>query len=97
MEIKTKKKESYTQRTKNRNDGQNQCKKNVYIVGKEKITEDIDILKNHFSSPFFNTRMFCKKKRKEKARSFVEKYSNRLEDYGHCANSQITPGLPVEN
>ncbi|OAD57326.1 hypothetical protein WN48_02227 [Eufriesea mexicana] len=21
----------------------------------------------------------------------------RLEDYGHCANSQITPGLPVEN
>lgn len=66
MEIKTKKKESYTQRTKNRNDGQNQCKKNVYIVGKEKITEDIDILKNHFSSPFFNTRMFCKKKEKKK-------------------------------
>lgn len=64
---------------------------------KEKITEDIDILKNHFSSPFFNTRMFCKKKETEKTHSFVEKYSNRLEDYGHCANSQITPGLSVEN
>lgn len=64
----------------------------------EKVTEDIDILKNHFSSPFFNTRTFCKKKKKkEKTRTFVEKYSNRLEDYGHCANSQITPGLPVEN
>lgn len=66
----------------------------------EKAAEDIDILKNHFSSPFFSTRMFCKKKKrekKEKTRSFVEKYLNRLEDYGHCANSQITPGLPVEN
>lgn len=32
----------------------------------EKVTEDIDILKNHFSSPFFNTRTFCKKKKKKK-------------------------------
>lgn len=33
---------------------------------KEKVPEDIDILKNHFSSPFLNNRMFCKKKENKK-------------------------------
>lgn len=37
----------------------------------EKAAEDIDILKNHFSSPFFSTRMFCKKKEKKRKKHVV--------------------------
>lgn len=73
------------------------AKKMSTLWEKKKSRKILIFQKIIFLPLFLIPECFAKKKKKEKARSFVEKYSNRLEDYGHCANSQITPGLPVEN